>query len=357
VAARIIGHVADFSVPSGAILRLIDANANRAREALRVMEDYSRFVLNDEGLSEKTKLARHELATILGPWLPEAILHRDVSGDVGTSIKADSELTRRDESDVVIAAGKRAGEALRSLEEFLKMVSPVDAAKIEKLRYGVYEIERRLALGFRPRERFAGVRLYVLITESACRHPWLETAERAIDGGADCLQLREKELSGGEFLARAIALTRLCRRRGVLCIINDRADIALASGADGVHLGQDDLPALEARRILGSRAIIGVSTHNLQQAHRAVADGADYIGVGPIFKSSTKPRDFVAGLEYAAAAAREIAIPKVGIAGIGPGNVDQVVSAGIFAVAVTAAVTGVLDVAAAAGEIKQKLTK
>jgi thiamine-phosphate pyrophosphorylase len=162
-------------------------------------------------------------------------------------------------------------------------------------------------------------------------------------------------LAGYEFLARAIQLVKICRKNGVLSIINNRPDIALASDADGVHLGQDDMPALAARRILGNDKIIGISTHNLDQARRAVADGADYIGVGPIFKSPTKPRDILPGLEYAASAVREIGIPKIAIAGIGPENVDKIRSVGISAIAVTAAVAGQQDVAAAARELKRML--
>jgi thiamine-phosphate pyrophosphorylase len=203
--------------------------------------------------------------------------------------------------------------------------------------------------------RFAGVKLYVLISESACKIPWLEAAEAAIDGGADCLQLREKALGERELLERARQLSELCHRRGALCIINDRPDIAVLAGADGVHLGQDDLPAPLARRIVGNRAIIGISTHNLDQARAAVLDGADYIGIGPIYKSPTKPRDFVAGLEYAAAVA-PLAIPKVAIAGIGLENVDEVLAAGIGAIAVTAAVLGCQDVRQAARRLKEKLT-
>ena len=212
-------------------------------------------------------------------------------------------------------------------------------------------------LTLRPDHRLASVRLHVLITESICKRPWLETAELAIDGGADCLQLREKSLADGELLAPGRGnWSQLCRKNGVLCIINDRPDIAVAADADGVHLGQEDMPAPEARRIVGNRQIIGVSTHNIEQARRAVSDGADYIGVGPIFKSSTKPRDFVAGLEYAAAVS-QIAVPKVAIAGIGPENVDKVLAAGISAVAVTAAVIGCMDVAGAAREMKRRLRK
>jgi thiamine-phosphate pyrophosphorylase len=341
---------------SGPILRLIDANANRAREALRVLEDYARFILSADEFCTEIKNLRHELSQTLTPWLSDAILHRDTQGDVGTTIKTPDEQTRSDVPAVVTAAGKRAGEALRAIEEFLKIASPADAAKIESLRYRLYTIEKQLALTFRPADRLTSVRLYVLITESACKRPWFETAELAIAGGADCLQLREKEISDGELLQRAARLTQLCRKKKVLCIINDRPDIAVLADADGVHLGQDDIPAPQARRLVGNQKIIGVSTHNIDQAKAAVADGADYIGVGPIFKSSTKPRDFVAGLEYAADAARQIAIPKVAIAGISPENVDKVLATGISAVAITAAITGSQDVAGAASRMKQLLS-
>jgi thiamine-phosphate pyrophosphorylase len=348
-----------FSVATeipGAVLRLIDANANRSREALRVLEDYARFILESEDLCTDIKGLRHELSQTLRPWLKEAIIHRDTPGDVGTAIKTQTEQSRSDLAAVIIAAGKRTGEAMRAIEEYLKTASAADAAKIESLRYRFYDIERRIILTLRPDHGLQSLQLYVLITESACKKPWLQTAELAIQGGADCLQLREKNLTDSELLARATQLTQLCRKHGVLCIINDRPDIAIASESDGVHLGQDDMPISDARRIMGNRKIIGLSTHNLSQARRAVTDGADYIGVGPIFKSATKPRDFVSGLEYAAAVG-PIDIPKVAIAGISLENVDQVLAAGISAVAVTAAVTGCEDVAGAAREIKRKLTK
>src|SRR3954454_13923216 len=162
---------------NGSVMRLLDANANRAREALRVLEDYARFVLNDDGMCETLKVIRHELTSCLRGVLPEAILHRDTPGDVGTAIKTESEGKRASASDVVIAAGKRLGEALRAIEEYLKTLNPDDARTVETLRYRFYDVEKRIALTLRPRAaRFADVRLYVLITESACKRHWLETA-------------------------------------------------------------------------------------------------------------------------------------------------------------------------------------
>ena len=335
----------------GAIRRLFDANANRAREGLRVLEDYARFVLDHDGLSGELKQLRHDLTAAVTPFLPAAVLHRDTPGDVGTTITVTAEQRRADLADVVTAAGKRLGEAVRSLEEYAKTFSPAAAAELEAIRYRFYSVEQQVARTFRPAGRFAAVRLYVLITESACRHPWEWTAEQAIAGGATALQLREKSLDGGELLARARRFVTLCRRHGVLSIINDRPDVALLSGADGVHVGQDDLPPADVRRLLGPDQIVGVSTHELAQAERAVTDGADYVGVGPVFRSTTKPRDIAPGLPYAAAVAARVKIPAVAIAGITAANIEQVWATGVSAVAVTAAVTGADDPRAAAAKL------
>jgi thiamine-phosphate pyrophosphorylase len=341
------------------VQRLLDANANRAREALRVIEDYARFVLDDAELCAALKQLRHDFATATGPFVAEAILHRDTPGDVGTTTKTASELSRKDKAHVVTAAGKRLGEALRTIEEFLKTADPARAASIEQIRYRFYDIEHRLALTLRPAACvFAeNVRLYVLITESQCKRPWLDAAEQAILGGADCLQLREKDLESGELLRRARQFVELCRRHHVIGIINDRPDIALLSDADGVHVGQTDLPARDVRKLIGQRKLLGVSTHNLEQAKQAVRDGADYIGVGPVFRSPTKPRDFLPGLDFARAISEaKLPIPAVAIAGITAENVDEVLKTGIHAVAVTASVPGCSDPRAAAGALKKKLT-
>lgn len=376
---------------SPSLLRLLDANANRAREGLRVIEDYARFVLNDAGLQGDLKSLRHELTGVLRPYLADAILWRDTPGDVGTTQTTASETRREDFADLVVAAGKRLGEALRAIEEALKTVEHREGASdastgvaignatevatpeqslapsrekteksspsrtVESIRYRFYDIEYRVALTLRPAKRFANVKLYVLITESACSCDWYRAAELAIEGGADCIQLREKDLESEELLRRAKRLVALCRSKKVLCVINDRPDIALLSGADGVHVGQTDLPAREVRKLLGTDKIVGVSTHEIAHARQAVLDGADYIGVGPVFRSVTKPRDFIAGLDYARQIAMKIPVPAVAIAGITMENIDQVLATGVQAVAVTAAVVGQPDIAAAARAMKERM--
>ena len=337
---------------SPAVLRILDANANRAREALRTMEDHARFALGDAALCGELKAIRHALAGAFDGFAATAILHRDAAGDVGTAIKAGDEMSRGTPADVVTAAGKRLGEALRVIEEYLKLDRPADAALVERARYRAYDVEKALAIATRPASaRFAGVRLYVLVTESVCRRPWREVAEAAIDGGADCLQLREPSMDAGELLTRARWIADLCRRRGVVSIVNDRPDVALLSGADGVHVGQGDLPAVEARKIVGRDKLVGVSTHGTDQARRAIADGADYLGVGPVFPSGTKPRDILPGLAYARAAAR-LPVPCVAIAGVTLGNVAEVAATAVGSVAVTAAVCASDDPAGAARAIR-----
>jgi len=342
---------------SNHVLRIIDANANRAREAMRVIEDYARFVLNDATLCAPVKALRHDFASAIGPVLHDAILHRDTQGDVGTDIKTQSEFSREDTSDVVIASGKRLTEALRTIEEFCKMIDPAIAGRIEALRYRAYAIEQQITQTLRPAAcGFANVRLYILITESLCKKPWLEVAREAIEGGADCLQLREKNLDGAELLKRARQFTDLCKAHKVISIINDRADLAMLSDADGVHVGQDDLPATEVRKLTGRHKFIGVSTHHIDQARQAVRDGADYIGVGPVFPSRTKPREILPGLDYAKQVASEIRIPAVAIAGITLENVDEVLATGIRAIAVTQSVIGQAEVSAASINLKSRMT-
>ena len=337
------------------VLRLIDANANRAREALRVLEDYARFVVDDREISVELKVIRHTIAASLRETLAEAILHRDTAGDVGTGAIGPTEIQRQGLPDVVIAAGKRLGEALRAIEEYLKISEPEKSRVIERMRYIYYDVETKIVRSLHVAKHFAKVRLYVLITEAFCKRPWLETAELALRGGADCLQLREKDLEGRELLRRAEQLVALCHANNALCIINDRVDVALLAGADGIHVGQSDIPATEARKLVGAEKIVGVSTHSIEQARRARVDGADYIGVGPVFRSSTKPREILPGLSYAKEAVEQISIPVVAIAGITSKNVDEVLETGVRAIAVTTAVTAAPDPEAMARELKSRM--
>lgn len=201
------------------------------------------------------------------------------------------------------------------------------------------------------------VRLYALLSEKHCRLPWRETAERLLAGGADVLQLREKELDDDRLLARARLLRRLTEEHSALLIVNDRPDVAMLCGADGVHLGQDDLPVEEVRKLMGPRAVIGLSTHTPEQAEEAEGRGADYIGVGPVFPTQTKGYDRGGGLQLAARICAATRLPTVAIGGITPANARTVVEAGAQAVGACAALCGAEDPEQAAREFLHALRK
>lgn len=327
------------------VQRILDANANRAREALRVMEDATRFVLDDAHLSKQLKQLRHDLAqalTGLGP-LDSA---RDTPNDVGTAITTERELDRAGVHGVAVAAGKRLSEALRSLEEFSKTLGDHArgvASNFESLRYRGYTLEQQLnaALGTGQAKQW---RLCVLITESLCRGgDWLGVAEAVVAGGADCIQLREKDLDADELLNRTRRLVGLARPKGVSVILNDRPDIALAAEADGVHLGQTDLPCKEARKLFGRQLLIGVSTSNLDEAKQAHADGADYCGVGPMFPTTTKHKPVIAGPDYLKQYLTWDRLPHLTIGGITPGNISELTAVGVQGVAVSSTVCAASD--------------
>jgi thiamine-phosphate pyrophosphorylase len=253
---------------------------------------------------------------------------------------------------VIGSAFGRLSEALRTLEEYSKLLDPAAAAHFKQLRYDAYTLHARLTRRLQPRPALARLRLYVLITAGLCYGDWLSVAESALAGGADALQLREKSLPDAELLRRAQTLAALCHRHDALFLLNDRPDIAVLSGADGVHVGQDDLPVAAARRILGPDLIIGKSTHTLEQALAAAAEGPDYIAVGPIFPTATKPHSHVAGPETLRQVAAHIKLPLVAIGGITPGNARDILTAGAQVLAVCHAVIAQPDAKAAAAAFK-----
>ena len=347
-------EISDIRSQSDA-LRILDAAANRAREGLRVVEDYTRFILNDAHLSRLLKEIRHDLAAALRP-LGSDTWHalRDTPGDVGTSISTSSESERDSGTDVVRASLKRLCEALRSLEEYGKLIDVPAACAIEGLRYRSYTVEKAILTTMTARTRLADARLYLLVTASLCRTGFENVIRGGLDGGVDVVQLREKNWNR-ELRAMAEDARRWTRDAGALLIINDRADIAAALDADGVHIGQEDLPVREARRLVGPHRLIGVSTHNIEQARQAVLDGADYLGVGPVFPSETKQFDRFAGLDYVRQVAAEISLPWFAIGGITPENVGHVIEAGASRVAVSSAIGGAEHPAEAARKLNALL--
>ena len=204
-------------------------------------------------------------------------------------------------------------------------------------------------------ERLARARLCVIATTSVARLPLAEAVAAAIDGGADVVQLREKEMDGGAFLELADDLRLLCAARDVLFVVNDRVEAARVVGADGVHVGQEDAPVADARRLLGPGTFIGVSAHDAAELDGALRDGADYVGVGSVFATTTKGRDVpvsgAAALAPLAARAEARGVPAFAIGGITPENVAGVAAAGFRRVAVCAGVFATDDPESAARAI------
>ena len=312
-----------------AVYRILDANLDRAREGLRIIEEWCRFGLNSSSLAEECKKMRQELA-VLHSW--EIRQARDTQGDVGTELSHPGEEIRDSIESLLQANLARVQEALRVLEEYGKLYSSnVKMGSVCKaLRYRVYTIESHL-LNSDRHKLLQKSYLYLVTSPSEEILPIIEDALR---GGLTIVQYREKEIDDNIRLALAQQLQELCHSYGALFIVNDRVDLALAVDADGVHLGQQDVPIALAREILGNHKIIGRSTTNPDEMQDAIADGADYIGVGPVYATPTKPGKKAAGLEYVEYAANNCPIPWFAIGGIDITNVGRVIAAGGQRVAV-----------------------
>ncbi len=337
-------------------LRILDAAANRAGEAVRVIEDYARFVLDDRHLAGECKSLRHDLTSALSVFsAADRHAARETRQDVGTTISLASELKRVDLRAVVGANFKRLEQALRSLEEYAKPVSASVAVVLEQLRYRVYTLERAVGITADSIELLTICRLYVLIDGRESVEALSQWVGMLINAGVDAIQLRDKSLPDRELLARARAIRGQTRDTGTLFIMNDRPDIARLASADGVHVGQDELTVKEARTIVGPHALIGVSTHSLEQAKEAVVDGANYIGVGPVFPSRTKQFAQFPGLDLLRAVGAEIRLPAFAIGGITAENIGEVRACGFDRVAVSSAVTTSATPAEAARALKSRL--
>jgi thiamine-phosphate pyrophosphorylase len=198
--------------------------------------------------------------------------------------------------------------------------------------------------------------LVVLTDTSLASRTHVDIARAAFLGGADAVQIRDKSATAQNLGFAVAECQPLARKCGGVLLVNDRVDVALVYGADGAHVGQDDLPAAAARRLLPRPAILGVSVSNLEEAERAARDGADYLGVGPVFATGTK-KDAgpPLGLEAIAALVRAAPLPVVAIGGIDYENVAAVVRTGVAGVAVVSAVSGAADMAAAARALKARI--
>ncbi|UCG84477.1 MAG: thiamine phosphate synthase [Dehalococcoidia bacterium] len=338
------------------MLRILDANLNRIGEGLRVLEDISRFTLNDRNISEQLKDLRHQLLPTNRAIQENLLSAREAQADVGAFLEVEGEGERFDTASLVSANSRRVQQSLRVIEEITKIPGQefgFDWNEFKRSRFIVYELEQNILLQLtrrHKRDRLTG--LYLILDKQALgdRHD-ADVARQALEGGTRSIQLRDKVRSKSELIPVSIELKRLCSEFNALFIVNDHLDVALAADADGLHIGQDDLPLPVARMLMPDNKIVGCSAATLDEAALADAQGADYVGVGSIYPSPSKPGTRIAGLEILRQVKDTVSIPVVAIGGINEDNVAGIMDAGADACAVISSVLGADDITEASRKL------
>jgi len=330
------------------IWRIMDASLNRACEGLRVAEEVLRFCGAKDGYLTLKNL-RHKLRTLFSRFRNHLLTARNTESDPGRTAGVADEYHRTSLTQLFSANIKRAQEALRVLEETTKTKDSSIAAEVEKIRFETYRIEKEWSRRLEPLVRLRDARLYVVCSKPADEAPRI--AEK-VAGVADLFQLRLKDVGGREYVSAARECRRVLEGSGTLFVVNDRVDVAAVVGADGVHLGAQDLGVEDARRIFGG--IVGASVHDRKELKYALSAAADYLGVGAFYPTTTKKEPRVQGLRLAEMM-RGVDAVWFAIGGITEERLEELVEAGVERVAVGEAVCGAADVRAAAQRIKENL--
>lgn len=317
--------------------RILDVNLNRAREGLRVIEEICRFYLNDQKYFFRLKELRHNLKEAESLFQVNQVLFRDAESDVGKEPHP-LEKSRRNLKELLTANCKRVEESLRVLEEFSK---PYNGGGdiFKKCRFAMYELEKELILRIRKVIDFS---VYLVTDDIYLSKPDLFLViEECIKAGVTVLQYRAKNKTSRQMMEDCKVLRNLTRKYNIPLIINDRLDLALAVEADGVHLGQDDLPFDVAKRYIGD-GIIGISASTYEEGEEAISKGADYIGLGPVFATPTKKdANPPCGIETLFRLKSNFPDTKVvAIGGIDLSNASQVIKAGANGLAIVSAILG-----------------
>jgi len=319
------------------VARLIDANLDRAREGLRVVEDWCRFGLERDDLVISLKDWRQRLGKLHREHYKQA---RCTATDPAAGLDHPAQLDRHSPRQVVEANCGRVQEALRVLEEYGRSVDAPLAAEAAAIRYGLYDLEvtcLKATGGNNRRNRLRDCQLCLI---TAPCPDLIDRVTAALRSGVAMVQHRCKSGSDRSRLEEAKALASLCQDHGALLIINDRIDLALAVDADGVHLGQDDLPTGVARGLIGPDRLLGRSTHDLDQVAKANRENCDYLGLGPVNTTAVKPERPAIGAELVGQALAITQKPVFAIGGITQANLSQLMAVGCRRVAVIGAIMG-----------------
>ncbi len=319
--------------------RILDANANRCAEGLRVIEEIARFAVEDESMLTRIKEIRHAVRDGMNAFTSRSYRFRDSRGDIGRTVTTESERLRGSLESVARANFARAEEAIRVIEEFGKLLNTQAAEKFKALRFELYTIERSFFGGENPRMKFPpSPFLYAILDRALVRgHELAGAVASLVGGGVDLIQYRAKGVALDEQRADLCVVVAAARERSIPVIVNDDPGLAVETGAHGVHLGAHDVSPAEARGMLGPDRIIGVSVHSFNELERAPLDVADYVAVGAIFPSPTKPDAPVVGLEFLEAARRTVARPLVAIGGIDEHTIESVLDLRVDGVALVSA--------------------
>ena len=301
------------------IYQIIDANLDRAREGLRVLEDWARFGLGENDFVVKIKNFRQ----ILGKNHLEVYKQsRNHIEDQCKGLTHQEQIKRRSPEQIISSNSGRIQEALRVIEEFSRLHNHELSKIASEIRYEIYTLEIDLLKlsKFKNSQKILRENDLYIITDQ--KENLLEIIEEILQAGVKIIQHRFKTGTDKDHLQEAIQIKNLCKRYNSLFIINDRLDIALASNADGIHLGQDDLDLKTARKLLGYSKIIGISANNEIDISNALKEGCDYIGIGPVFETATKKNKKPIGIEKIKTLTKDLNIPWFAIGGIKSNNIS-----------------------------------
>ncbi len=343
-------------------LRILDANFNRAREGLRVCEDILRFFFEENVLTQRMKNLRHEIFEIIESCCggKRLINYRDINSDTTKYANPDSEFSRDNIIDVFRSNLQRVQESLRVLEEVTKLNDISSSKNLKQIRFEVYGIEKGFykiidESFFSSNFNFGKFRLYPVLDLDFYNNNIENAVFDIISTGVKVLQLRGKKISDKDFFLIAKRLKEITSKEKVVLIINDRVDLSMAVDADGVHLGQKDLPASIVRKLIGKNKIIGISTHSLEQLKEANKLNVNYISVGPLFKTLTKSNLEPLGLDILDKIGPEINKPLIGIGGINSDNIERLYGKNLAGVSAISAIFSSGDIKFATKKLMDKV--
>ena len=316
------------------LYRIVDANFNRTREGLRVLEELARFSSRNPVLTKTLRNLRHRISILTERSFPrpKLLANRCSETDPGRNFRPEK---RTGKKDLVLANSFRITESLRVLEEMVTLLKPEATASFQDLRFSFYDLEKGLSVLYR--KKLPDYPVYVVIDPALIPGDPLSFVKPLLDAGAKIFQLRAKKMPDRLFLKLAQKIRLETKKFDACFIVNNRPDIAALSDADGLHLGQTDLPAIKARQICPD-VLIGVSVRSVREAEKAIAEHVDYVAIGSIFPTASKEDVTIVGLKTLAEVTKVTGCtPLVAIGGITPENSGSVFESGADCVAVISA--------------------